>query len=639
MIDGHFRGSAGGNGNSGAINFTMDGNITAQGIKPVGIFAQSSTGTGNQGNISLEITEDSMISTNASGNAIQISGGSRNNLVNKGLIQASSDLRYGSALVGGAGNESFFNQGMSKVIGDINLGAGVNLIDNQFGATLLSSGVIYVGPTGQSVLTNSGLLQSAQKYPIDMDLNGSFVQSSSGMMDFKFDFRDYLIDHLDVSSTAKLAGKFTISPLTTNLIRPGYYQRRFLKAESVIPDGLQLAIAPSAIVNYDLSYKSDSAYLDLDIDFAGFGDLNANQESIGGYLNRIQERGSTPKLSSLVSSLFALPESKDLASAYNTLSSEIYTSSFTTLKFALGKFMDSMMSCSRPNTKTIVMAEGECVWAVGTGSRYAGHGSFDYFGFDSTSEGFSSGLQLDLGDRVYLGFSGGRSSHRSTITSSPGSKRTVSAGLVGSSWQGGFTLKKFFGDLRVAFSSAGGTARLNAYRNHVFPARSSAKGVQEIDFFGADLRASREIQIGSNSFLKPALQFAYQGLHQDRFKESGAGALNLQVSSAYQDYFAFKPSLEFGSDYRFNSIIFRPRFKLGYSRYFGSSNLMSRFQGAPSSVAPFRIHGMTEKNYFNANLGLDVIMKGGIVLSAKFDSIYSRYSQLQSGMIGVSIPF
>ena len=128
---------------------------------------------------------------------------------------------------------------MSKVFGDINLGAGVNLIDNQFGATLMSSGVIYVGPTGQSVLTNSGLLQSSLQYPIDMDLNGSFVQSSSGLMDFKFDFRDYLFDHLDVSSAAKLAGKFTISPLTTNLIRPGYYQRRFLKAESVIPDGLQ----------------------------------------------------------------------------------------------------------------------------------------------------------------------------------------------------------------------------------------------------------------------------------------------------------------------------------------------------------------------------------------------------------------
>ena len=133
VIDGSFRGSAGGSGNSGAINFKIDGDITAQGIDPVGIFAQSSTGSGNQGNINIEVTENSTISTNASGSAIKFSGGADNRLSNRGVIQAQSNLAFGTAVLGGTGNESFFNQGMSKVFGDINLGAGVNLIDNQFG--------------------------------------------------------------------------------------------------------------------------------------------------------------------------------------------------------------------------------------------------------------------------------------------------------------------------------------------------------------------------------------------------------------------------------------------------------------------------------------------------------------------------
>jgi len=639
VIDGSFRGSAGGSGDSGAINFKIDGNITAQGIDPVGIFAQSSTGSGNQGNINLEVTENSTISTNASGSAIQFSGGADNRLTNRGVIQAQSDRAFGTAVLGGSGNESISNLGKSEIIGNINLGSGVNLIENQFGAILSSSGSIYVGPTAESFLINSGTLKTATERPINIALNGSFTQTRSGAMNFKVDFEDYKIDTLNINFNTKLAGQFTITPLNTNLIRPGYYKLRFLQSGSLTQDGLQLGITPSAITNYDLSFNSNSAFLGLDINFAGFGTLNGNQESIGKYINRIQSLGSTPRLSTLTSSLFALPKANDLAGAYNTLSPEVYTSSFTNLKFVLSEFMDSMMSCPQPNAKSTFIAEGECSWAIGTGNRYTSQGSFEYFGFDSYSGGVASGLQFDLGDQLYLGLSVGRSSHSSSITSSPGSKRSVIAGLTGSSWQGGFSLKKVVDNLKLAFSAAGGTARFDGFRNNVFPLLSSAKGVQDIGYFGADIRASHESNITSKTYFRRSIRLAYQGMQQGQFKESGADALNLQVSSTYQDYFIINPSIEIGSEYKVNSMVIRPSINLGYAGYYGSSNVRSRFQGAPSSISPFLINGLAERNYFNAILGLDLVMKNGAVISAKYDSMYSGSSQMQGGMIKVSIPF
>ena len=52
--------------------------------------------------------------------------------------------------------------------------------------------------------------------------------------------------------------------------------------------------------------------------------------------------------------------------------------------------------------------------------------------------------QFDLGDDIYLGFSVGRNSYSTFVTSSPGDKGNVNAGLSGSSWQAGMSLKAVF---------------------------------------------------------------------------------------------------------------------------------------------------------------------------------------------------
>ena len=652
VIDGTFRGSAGGQGNSGKINFKMNGTIDAQGTNPVGIFAQSVAGSkkqgviniqvqdsGQQGDINLELTKNHSINTNMTGIGVQFSGGNQNTLINNGQVIAASPAGYGMTVVGGNANERIISTNGAQMIGNINLGSGINSINNNFGSLFKTAGTIYVGPTKASSFTNAGILRTTQQRPLNIELTGSFTQTTSGEMDFNLDFSDYKIDTLDVSFDARLSGTLDVSSFNTNLVRPGYYQLAFVRSASLTPAGLNLKIAPSAIARYSLLYSSNTAFLGLDINFAGFGTLNRNQTSIGKYINRVQNIGSTPQLATLTSSLFKLPTAQDLASSYNTLSSEVYTSAFTNLKFALAEFIDSMVSCPQPDIKSQFIADGECVWAVGTGNRYTSQGTFEYFGFDSVSGGIASGLQFDLGDDIYLGLSLGRTSHSSSITSGSNSNRSVSAGLTGSSWQGGFSLKKVFNKFKLALSAAGGKASFDGFRNNVFPLRSRADGTQNIGFFGADIRASHDIPLGSKSYLRPAIKLAYQGMQQGGFKESGADAVNLSVSSTYQDYFIVNPSIELGSEYKINSVVTRPRINLGYAGYYGSTNLSSSFQGAPSSVSPFLINGLVDENYFNAILGIDLIFKNGVVVSAEYDSMYSGSSQMQGGMVKVSIPF
>ena len=148
---------------------------------------------------------------------------------------------------------------------------------------------------------------------------------------------DYSMDLVKVSFDATLAGTIELSTSNPELIIPGYFQIPIVEAAAVYDNGLRLDTASSAIARSSIGFTNTTAYLDLNVNFAGFGALNRNQTSIGRYINRVQRAGSKPDLSTLITDLFQLPAmsgEQNLAAAYNSLSPEIYTTSFTNPKFA-----------------------------------------------------------------------------------------------------------------------------------------------------------------------------------------------------------------------------------------------------------------------------------------------------------------
>lgn len=652
-------------GNASDVDVKIKGDVLATSHQAKAVVAESSAPAGTAGNISVVLAPGSTIQTNASGTAVQMIGGASNRLINRGRISARGPSSaapapvikavsvatasstedasaYGSAIVSTTGNDTIINAPGGVIEGTVNLGSGVNQLENQAGAQLISSGELYVGPTAQSVFRNAGVWLSAADQPAVYNLSGSYVQTASAEMRPELDFATLSMDVIDVAFDATLAGTVDLSTTNPELIRPGYYQVPLVRAGSVVNDGLRLEVDSSAIARYSLGFSRTAATVDLDVNFAGFGALNDNQESIGRYLNRVQAYGSSPALAGLITDLFRLPGlagEQNLAAAYNSLSSEVYTTSFTNLKFAFGEFIDTMMTCPETSVENGFIAEGECVWAVGQGLYYSSEGGSDYFGFDSTTGGISVGAQFDLGSDYYLGFSVGRNSYSSSISSGPGSASRVTAGTTGRSWQGGAALKKVMNKTKLALAFAGGKANFDAYRNNIFSSLASASGEQSIDYWGVEFRAAHDIELSPSTYLRPGISVAYQGMDQAAFAERGAKYLGLSVDSAYQGYGVVSPSLELGHEFKVNATTFRPMLSVGYAGYYGGSSVRSTLLGANQGLSPFRIEGLSDQNYVSANAGVGVIFENGMSVSITYDSLYASSSELQGGQVKFTVPF
>ena len=653
-------------GNASDVDVKIKGDVLATSHQAKAVVAESSAPAGTAGNISVVLAPGSTIQTNASGTAVQMIGGASNRLINRGRISARGPSSAapapvikaasvatasstedasanGFAIVSTTGNDTIINAPGGVIEGTVNLGSGVNQLENQAGAQLISSGELYVGPTAQSVFRNAGVLLSAADQPAVYNLSGSYVQTASGEMRPELDFATMSMDVMDVDSDATLAGSVNLSTTNTELIRPGSYQVPLVRAGSVANDGLILNSDSSAVARYSLGFSKTAATVDVNVNFSGFGALNKNQESIGRYINRVQKKGSSPELAGLIADLYALPalgDERNLGSAYNTLSPEVYTTSFTSLQFAVEDYIDAMMTCPQTDVESGFIAEGECVWAVSQGSYYNSDGGPDYFGFDSYTGGMHFGAQFDLGNDFYVGISGGRNSYSTSLTSAPGKTSRVTAGSTGHSWQGGVVLKKLIAKTKLALGVAKGKAYFDVYRNNLFSSSASASGEQEIEFLGVELRADHDIDLGPSTYLRPGISLAFQQMHQPSFSETGAGALGLGVNGMYKESIVLNPSIELGHQFKINSVTLRPMVRLGYTGYYDkdSDNMSSAFHGAPS-VSPFSIDGSNDQNYFNASAGLDVIFGNGMSLSLGYDSQYSSSSQLQGAEVKFTIPF
>ena len=153
--DGIFAQSAGGQQTGKAVTVTLsNGSILAYGAESNGIFAQS-IGLGGRDNITVNIDGASSVAMGGTGTGagVRFADGVQNSLNNHGTITTVSGLA-GTAIVGGTANETVMNYG--TVIGSVDLGAGVNVLNNQSGGILNSGDSLKVGAAGTVI--NAGIM-------------------------------------------------------------------------------------------------------------------------------------------------------------------------------------------------------------------------------------------------------------------------------------------------------------------------------------------------------------------------------------------------------------------------------------------------------------------------------------------------
>ncbi|MHA1108998.1 MAG: hypothetical protein ACTSQV_07770, partial [Alphaproteobacteria bacterium] len=234
----------------GNINITVENDVLAHGAFAHGIFAHSG-GDDGSGDITIEILSGTVQGGTNTGVGVRFKGSGQNTLNNAGTI-TSVDGASGEAIFAGLGDETITNSGV--ITGSIDLGGGINVFTNRFGATLNSGRTINLG--SGTTLTNAGGVSPGGKGRImTSSITGNVLQTKSGHYEVDIDMTDGSGDRVDVSGNVEMNGKIVANPLNKGLAKPGTRSTTILTAgEQVANMGIGFEYEESIIVDYELDF-------------------------------------------------------------------------------------------------------------------------------------------------------------------------------------------------------------------------------------------------------------------------------------------------------------------------------------------------------------------------------------------------
>jgi hypothetical protein len=478
-----FAGTAGGAGTAGAVVVNQTGNLIATGLNSIALTAQSNAAGGN-GNIAVNITNPAgatsvIIGGFGSGAGVEFLDGANNTLNTAGVISALPTIPAaqllggaisfspndgtitvtppagggapktysgvnGYAILGGAANEAVVNTGV--IMGSVNLGAGVNSIDNKPGAFFDVGSVVNVGVG--NLVTNEGLLSpGGYQNVFTTNITGNLLQTATGSYGVDLNL-DPSTDLVLVSGTATMSGHVVvnlINPLTApGLATPGTHEELILRAAGgETHPGLTLTAPSTAVSSYSLVYPNATDIdLQYTINFSPIspigGGLTQNETSVGNAINTIQTLQNSPAFRAIATNLFYLPNVATLAAAYDSLSGEGVSAAQQTAFTATDYFLSTINNqvqrwtgetCGDDSTSKTVYEnppgslpthKGEVapacaytrtwrIWGTGFGggSHWPGDAVIGSAEADQHTWGFAGGLDYQITPYALLGVSAG----------------------------------------------------------------------------------------------------------------------------------------------------------------------------------------------------------------------------------------
>ena len=335
-------------GNSGDITVTSASSIISQ---AVGSTALSLTSTGQTTSTSgdISLTNGGLIQGGASGTAIAIFGGLNNLVINNGSLSSAGELAiiqtsgtvFDTVITATSGNDAIQNLNGARIVGSVNLGAGLNSFLNGTGSlfapgnevflgagnTLTNNGFFSPGGTSTVMSTFSGINTVVPSGGPGVTLiTGNFIQGSTGqlVMDVLFTRgagnQDYA-DFVQITGTANLLGYVTLNP-ASGAGKPGQYSIPMLSAAggmsfdpsnplTVFPTfasgtpSTTIVFTPSLSIvvtnntdslNYNLLYEpspnQNTLYLNYSVDYSPSSlGMTPNQRGYANQVNNIQTQG------------------------------------------------------------------------------------------------------------------------------------------------------------------------------------------------------------------------------------------------------------------------------------------------------------------------------------------------------------
>ena len=671
-----FAQSAGGTGKGGNVTVNVTGEALAYGANADGILAQSVGGAGN-GNIGITINAGSIVQggTGSGSAGVAILGGASNTLLNLGTITTASSpdaahypfntYRFNTAAgiestqLASTGNyqttslmtdnsallAAFIGTDMSKQQGTaIFANAGTLTLTNDGdiygsivldGATLdlINKGVIVSGSqlnfgSDGTLMLGSGSLMTpgGGGFVATTNLTGNLREMPGSNYLVNLDLTNNTASNFNVSGFASVAGTVDLDLLSTNAAAPGTHAESIITAAGgVTNNGLTLAPPQSAVASFSLAYQPDDVLLDYDINYAPTtGDvLNHNDLAFGDYVGRIQTAGSTPKLASFMSTVFAIPTVADLKGFYDRFSPDTSVALSSAALLSNMQFSDAMLNCHADNSFT--QQSGGCNWGT-IGTQNSGQtASSSSDGFAQSALDFAAGFEHKIGNGLT---SIGAAVHYANGSLSDSDAATT---LTGGTLSAGFSASHVLNDGVVLSADLfGGDGHYESGRTVGYPAvTTQATGTQELSFIGTHLRADRYFGNSINS-VTPYLDLGLTQVNVGELDESGAGIFDENVA-AHHDVL---PTVAFGA--RFEKQFHRKATQFRLALDASATQLLGNAQslttatlaGAPAGVTPFVLTNTMDRTYFGLTPSLEITHndKLGVRISGSYNFSASTHS-------------
>jgi hypothetical protein len=569
---GAFNGTAGGTGQGGKVNITIDGTVQATGQASMGIYAQSVGDKNSSSPISITVDSGGLVSGgplfNGNGDvtpALYLDHGgmnaaTANSVINAGTLTSVGQER-GTAIYGNYGYTVVQNSGL--IVGSIKLG------NNGGSGNVINTGTIRSGSlidlAGGS-LVNNGLLEVGAHgaFPTTT-VKGNFVQGAGATL---------LIDTgpagqadiLDVTGTADISGSVRLQGPVA----------KTQPVEALEASGgvtlLQPQVIPRGLPIYFKEFVVGHA---LDIETVGdftttASGLNGSDRQVAAQLQGIWDSGSS--LGNGFSEIATLKNRADYISMLNSLSAQSFGDLAAVRYLNTQSFLDPMdQGCARD------VRDDSCGWI-----RLA-DGQIDR-GNTSAASGYSAHQHLlQVGGTVEL-------AHDLTLNGSIGyawEDLNVSggtAGVNGGSTTAAVGLAYRPGLLELGADLAVGYAGYNSERT-ITVGTGTGQAQAHPELWNADLRLSvaYDIPLASRWTLKPFAHLDLAEVGTSGFDEKGPTDFNLIIDGQSHGALSGQTGLELTADVTFeNGLIVRPLLSAGVEGLDGGNwGPTARFAAAP----------------------------------------------------------
>lgn len=636
---------------AGEVDLRSDGVVVADGT---GIrafsFVDTEDGIGPGGDITVRIGKDGVV-MGGSGYAVDIEGGDDNRLVNRGVLVSASNR----AVRGGDGDERIVNYG--TIVGNVDLGGGANSFANRSGALFETGRRVNLGAGGQ--LTNAGTLSPGGEGQIRRTAVQGDLRQSDGsvyLVDIDADGRS---DRLAVTGgvTIETGSTVQVQRATGNYDAGSRY--RILTATQGIQGEFDELEQGLPFMELQLGYQTHYVYLDVGRSGTAFADVarSSNQRGVA------QALGSLGSNNALYQAIVWLTEEEAVA-AYDNLSGELHatTQSFsgelarrlrTTLLNRIGGagtgFGGGLQS---GNLASLVLAasdadpepttrperrgperQGPQFWMQAYGGTGSQDGDGNAAATTNAAWGSVLGAEFLLSDRFGIGLAAGYQNDRLEVDARQSRAEIDSYSLAAyglwrqGPWRlrggAGFSWHEFDSRRDVAVGGVTGTAK----------ARYSGWSGQAFGEVGyrIDLEAIS---------LEPFAGLTFQHTRTESYRESGAGAANLDVRSDRGSELTSTLGVQVMRSFELESgLRLRPHASVAWEHRLAGAGAQADI-GFVAGGSRFRVSGPTRnRNAAQLGAGLDIELGSGFEAFGNYDVHLSRSHRDHTARAGVRLRF